>query len=250
MRFWGGRLLFAASLLFGGTAAAVEDYAATDFTPEGWGNFLSELARSIDVIGFALIIVFIILVAMCLDLFLHLRIGKLIPEGLLNDVQEEMSNGEYEKALDLCQKSEGMMGLIFAAALAKTDYSFDRMEEAMRGEVEIQGLVWRQWVGQFRIMAIVGLLLGLGGLLIESMRFIADLAGRPNIGLALASSFEMRAPAYCGMFCLLVGVATAVASLVAYTVASSKLEKILLEAKRLGEELLDPFRPLPMSLEE
>lgn len=250
MRFLGGRLVCAAALIFGGTAAAVDDYAATDFTPEGWGAFLGEVVRSIDVIGFALIIVFIALLAMCLDLFIHLRIGKLIPDGLLNDVQEEMSNGEYEKALDLCQKSEGMMGQVFAAALAKTDYSFDRMEEAMRGEVEIQGLVWRQWVGQFRIMAVIGVLLGLGGFLIEGMRFVADLAGRPNIGLALASSFEMRALAYCGMFCLVVGLATAVVSLIAYTVASSKLEKILLEAKRLGEELLDPFRPLPLSLEE
>lgn len=250
MGILGKRTVLAAATLFCGAAGAVEDYTATDFTPEGWGNFLGELARSIDVVGFALIIIFILLVAMCVDLFNHLRIGRLIPDSLLNDVQEEMANGEYEKALEMCQKSESMVGGIFSAALSKTDYSFDRMEEAMRGEVEIQGLVWRQWVGQFRVTAVLGMLLGLGGGIIEAMRFVADLAGRPNVWLALASSFEMRGLVYCGLFCLLIGVIIAVVSLLVYTFASSKLEKVLLESERLGEELLDPFRPLPMSQEE
>ncbi len=120
----------------------------------------------------------------------------------------------------------------------------------MRGEVEIQGLVWRQWGGQFRTTAILGLLLGCGGGLIEAMRFVADLAGRPNITLALASSVEMRSLVYSGLFSLFLGVTIAVASLLVYTIASSKLEKILLESARIGEELLDPFRPLPMAAEE
>ncbi|MDR1744398.1 MAG: hypothetical protein LBS30_01435 [Planctomycetota bacterium] len=245
------RFVSAAPFLFlGGIATAADDRAAADFTPMAWGEFLGEAARSIDAIGLALIVVLIVLLAMCLDLFAHLRIGKLIPESLLNDVQEEMANGEYEKALEVCRKSESIASQIFASALSKTDYSFDRMEESMRGEVAIQGLVWRQWVGQFKIMAAVGMLLGFGGFLVETMRFVADLAGRPNIGLALASSSETRSLVYCGLFCLLVGVATALISLSAYTVASSRLEKALLEAERLGEELLDPFRPLPATQEE
>ncbi len=239
-----------AATLFAGAAAAAEDPEAAAAAPEGWGYFLGELAHSIDAVGFALIVVFILLIAMCVDLFNHLRLSRLLPDRLLTDVQEEMSNGEYEKALEMCQKSDSMIGGIFSAALSKTDYSFDRMEEAMRGEVEIQGLVWRQWVGQFRITAVLGILLGVGGGIVEAMRFVAELAGRPNIWLALASSFEMRSLVYCGLFCLLAGVVTATASLLVYTVASSKLEKVLLECERIGEELLDPFRPLPMTQEE
>ena len=249
MRLSGISILLA-SALAGTAATAAEDYTVTDFTPEGWGAFLSEAARSFDIIGFVLVILLVVLLGMCADLFNHLRLGKLIPETLLNDVQEEMANGEYEKALDICQKSESMVGQVFASALSKSDYSFDRMEEAMRGEVQIQGLVWRQWVGQFRTMAWVGLLLGLAGCLVETMRFVADLAGRPNIGLALSSSFEMRSLLYGGLIALLLGTIMALLCLVISTMASSKLEKILLETERLGEELLDPFRPLPQQPEE
>ena len=231
-------------------AAAAEEYAVTDFAPAGWGTFLGEAVRSVDVVGFALVVLLIVLLGMCVDLFNHLRIGKLIPEGLLNDVQEEMSNGEYEKALEICEKSDSLVGQIFAAALSKTDYSFERMEEAMRGEAQIQGLVWRQWVRQFRMTALLGILLGVAGALIEAMRFVADLAGRSNFTLAISSSFEMRSLLYAFFFALFMGTVMALVSLLAAAAGTSKLEKILLEAERLGEELLDPFRPLPMAQEE
>lgn len=243
-------LLAALSFAALGAAAAAESYGATDFTPDGWGTFLGEGFRSVDVIGFALLVFLLVQIGMCVDLFAQLRVGKLIPEGLLGDVQEEMGNGEYEKALELCEKSDSLVGQIFAAALTKTDYSFDRMEEAMRGEAKIQGLVWRQWAKQFRAAAIGGFLLGLIGAIIQCMRFVSDMTGRPNITLALASSFEVRALAYNIFIALALGCIMALLSLCAYTVATTKLEKLLLEAERLGEELLDPFRPLPLSQEE
>ncbi|MCC8115721.1 MAG: hypothetical protein LIP18_00935 [Planctomycetes bacterium] len=141
-------------------ALAAEEYATTTFTPAGWNALFVEVFRSIDLVGFVLLTLLVVLIGMCIDLFNNLRIGKLIPENLLTDVQEEMANGEYEKALELCEKSNCLIGQVFASALSKTDYSFDRMEDAMHAEVSIQGLVWRQWVGQFRTMALLGLLIG------------------------------------------------------------------------------------------
>lgn len=237
-------------LLAAGMAGAGDEYAATDFTPSGWGPFITEIFRSLDVISFALLTMLVVLIGMFLDLLNHIRIGKLIPENLLGDVQEEMVNGEYEKALELSVKSDSLIGQVFAAALSKTDYSFERMEDAMRGEVQIQGLVWRQWVGQFRTTAVIGFLLGCAGALINAMRFVADLAGRPNIGLAIASSFELRAIVYNVLLALLFGCIMSVIALIAGAFCSSKLEKIFVEAERLGEELLDPFRPLPANMEE
>lgn len=233
-----------------GAAGAGELFEAEGLASPGWHEFLNELVRSIDVIGFVMIIFFIVLLGMCIDLFAHLRVAKLIPESLLNDVQEEMTNGEYEKALEVSQKSDSLTGEVFVAALGKTDFSFDRMSESMRAEVRIQGLAWRQWVDKFRTIAVIALLLGIAGFLLETMRFIAEMAGRPSLELALASSFELRALAYGALFSLFLGAVMAVISLMVTTYASSKLEKILLESERLGEELLDPFRPLPLSQEE
>lgn len=242
--------LFFACVLSAGAALAGQDLAGADYTPDGWGAFLQEVFRAVDVVGFVLVVLLIILLGMCLDLFNHLRVNRLIPEGLLADVQEEMGNGEYEKALEICEKSNSLIGQVFAAALSKTDYSFERMETAMRGEAQIQGLIWRQWIKQFRTMSMTGLLLGFAAALVEGMRFVGDLAGRPNIGLALASSFEMRSLLYNIFIALLLGTLMSVIALAAASIASSKLEKILLESERLGEELLDPFRPLPLVPEE
>lgn len=239
-----------ALLAAGTTASAGEGFPASDFIPGGWGVFFTEISRSVDVVDFALLTMLAVLLGMCVDLLVHLRTNKLIPDSLLGEVQEEMANGEYEKALEVCEKSDCLIGQIFAAALSKTDYSFERMEEAMRSESRIQGLVWRQWVGQFRTAAICSLMLGGMGACVNAMRFFSDLTGRPNLGLALASSFEMRALIYNIFSALFIGCLMALVSLIVYGVCSSKLEKLLVEAERLGGELLDPFRPLPIPLEE
>lgn len=229
--------------------AADSQYGGVDFTPYGWSVLFGEFFRSLDVVAFVLATLVIVLVGMGVDLFSHLRLGRLIPEGLLAEVQEEMANGEYEKALELSEKSDSLIGQIFAAALSKTDYSYDRMESALRGEADIQALVWRQWVGQFKILAVAGPLAGLVGALVNTMRLVSDLTGRPDFGLALASSFEMRALLYNICTSLILGLGMSIIALVVYGLASSKLEKVLVEARRLGEELLDPFRPLPVPVE-
>ena len=242
-------LLASALLPFIPFTLAAADFSG-DFTPSSWSEFFSEAFRSIDVVGFVLLTFLIVVIGMCLDLIGHLRVNRLIPEDLLSAVQEEMSNGEYEKALEYCEKSNCLIGQVFSAALMKTDYSFERMQEALRGEIGIQGLVWRQWIRQFKTVAIAAPLLGLIGAAIHAMRFVSDLAGRPNLGLALASSFEMRALAYNFFTALLLGLLMSIIALSVYSLCSAKLEKILLEANRLGEELLDPFRPLPPAPEE
>ncbi len=186
------RSAIAVALLPCGAAAAGEVPGAD--SSSAWGLFLAEVFRSIDTVGFVLIVLFIVLLGMVIDMFLHLRVGRMLPETLLADVQEEMTNGEYEKAFELSDKSPSLIGQVFAAILAKTDYSFDRMEEAMRSEVRIQGLVLRQWVAQFRMTAVLGILLGVAGAIVEAMRLVFDLARRPDA--ADVWTFETRALAY------------------------------------------------------
>ncbi|MCL2001244.1 MAG: hypothetical protein FWG74_07395 [Planctomycetes bacterium] len=231
--------------LLSGPAFSVEQYWGRDFSQGNWGAFFFELFRSLDIVGFSMLILLVVLICLSLDLLNHLRIGRLIPELLLSEVQEIMANGEYEKALEACEKSECLIGQVFAAALMRTDNSFQRMEEAMRGEVRIQGLIWRQWVGQFRTTGIGGFLLGLMGATLDGMRLLAEFDGRPNLGLAFASSFEIRAIGHNILLSLFLGALMAAISLFAHRYCAGKLEKILLEAERLGEDLLDPFRPLP-----
>ena len=250
----GGCLVFkmvvTTALLLAGSVAFAGDYSAANAAVKGWDPLLSEFFRSIDVWTIIVLVVLAVTVGLAVDALYHIRFSKLIPENLLGLVQEEMANGEYERALDVCLKSDSLVGQIFAAALAKTDYSLERMEGAMYREVEVLGLVWRQWVGRFRILAILGGMGGVTGMLVNVLRLVADLQGRPNFGIALASSFEMRALLYSIVASLLIGCLCFTLAIVVHQACRARLDRILLEAIRLGEELLDPFRPLPQAIDE
>lgn len=231
------------------SSAFSADFAAADMGSGTWSVMLSEFVRSIDVTCFISLIILVVAIGLAVDALLHIRVGRFIPDDILGVVQEEMANGEYEKALDACVKSDSLAGQVFAAALSKTDYSFERMEGAMKVETQILGLIWRQWVGQFRLLAFLGIAAGMIGALLNVMRLIADLPGRTNPALIFASSFEMRSLLYSIFGVLLIGALTAVVSMLMHHFCRARLERILLEADRLGEELLDPFRPLPAGMD-
>lgn len=237
-------------LLIAAGSAFSADFAFAEMNSGSWSVMLSEFARSIDTTCFISLVILVVTAGLAVDALLHIRVAKLIPDDILGMVQEEMANGEYEKARDVCSKSDSLAGQVFAAALSKTDYSFERMEGAMKAEAQILGLIWRQWIGQFKLLALLGIAAGVIGALLNAMRLVADLPGRPNLALAFASSFEMRSLLYCIFGALLIGAVTAIVAMAVHYFCRSKLERILLEADRLGEELLDPFRPLPAGMGE
>ncbi|MDR1613208.1 MAG: hypothetical protein LBT97_10580 [Planctomycetota bacterium] len=234
-----------AGFLFATLAGLVRAAELSDYAHQGWDAFFPELLRSLDVAGFLLLTLLAVAVGMAIDVFCSVRVSRMIPERLLLGVQEQMASGEYEKALEICRENDCLAGRIFAAALEKADHSFERMQGAMRAEADVLGLVWRQLVGQFRLTALGGTLFGLLGAFANLLRLVSHLQGRPNLGMALAASFEMRSLLYGVFGSLFLGVFIAGASRFAYHVAKAKLERILLECDRLGEEILDPFRPLP-----
>ncbi|MDR0361321.1 MAG: hypothetical protein LBJ46_01320 [Planctomycetota bacterium] len=224
--------------------ARAADYV--EYSYQDWGAYFSELLRSVDVACFVLLTILVVAVGMAIDVFYGVRISKMIPESFLLEVQEEMTAGEYEKALEICRESDCLAGQVFAAALAKSDFSFDRMQNAMRAEAAVLGMVWRQLVGQLRLTALAGGIVGILGALANLLRLVSHLQGRPNVGMALAASFEMRSLLY-GLFgSLFLGALIVGVSLFGYYIAKAKLERILLECDRLGEAILDPFRPLPV----
>jgi hypothetical protein len=215
----------------------------------GWSAFFSEWLASLD--GLCLILLAVIAAFACLaaDLLRSLRLSRLIPEALLEKVQDEMANGEYEKALGICSGSDSLIGQVFAAPLAKTDYPFARMEQAMRNELRLQQTVWRQWIGRLELAPPAGIFLGLMGMAVELMRFISELAGRPDLTLSLTYFPEMRAPLHNALTLLFLGLFLALASRTAAALCRARLDGIVLEAERLGEELLDSFRPIPKTQE-
>ncbi len=233
-----------------GPAAQAGEFGIINLTSRGWTAVFSELLRSVDIGTFVVLVIFVVTIGLAIDAFYHIRFAKMLPEELLAAVQDEMANGEYERALEACLKSDSVAGNIFAAALSKTDHSFERMEDAMHGETEIMGLIWRQWVAQFKLLALISAMGGILAALVNLIRLVADIPGRPNLGLVFASSFEMRAYLYCIFGSLFLGALSATFALVIHFFCRSRLERIILEANRLGEELLDPFRPLPLAMGE
>ena len=243
-----GRIAFLAAFLLHGWIAAGE-YQPSG-APRSWMPFLAELVRSLDVFGFVLLALLIVVVGMAIDAFYHLRIQRLIPEQLLQEIQREIGEGEYERALEVCARYDCMASQVFAAGLAKIDHSFERMHSAMTGEAEMLAMIWRQWIGQFRTMAIMAPLLAGIGVAVDLLWIVMDLPSRGNILQAASLSSEMRGTINSLLMAVVLGMATTIVARLAHGICRNRLDRVVLECVRIGEEVLDPFRPLPQYMEE
>jgi biopolymer transport protein ExbB len=238
-----------AAFLIPSAGWAGEAPSPTGLIPRNWFLLSFEWAHSFGILGIVMAIILALAVAMSFDLLFTLRLTRLVPDSLLSEIQDVMANGEYEQALSICEKSGTLIGQVFAAPLSKTDYPFQRMKEAMLAELRVQGLIWRQWIGHLEIGAPLGILLGLAMAAIEALRFVSELAGRPNPMLAITTAPELRLPIQSGLIVLLFGLSVSIISRIVSGICIARLDYALVEAERVGEELLDSFRPLPHSPE-
>ncbi|MDR2392304.1 MAG: hypothetical protein LBE84_11585 [Planctomycetota bacterium] len=218
--------------------------------PRNWFLLLFDWSHSFGIFSIVMAVVLALAIAISFDLLFTLRLTKLVPDSLLSEIQDVMAAGEYEQALSICEKSETLIGQVFAAPLSKTDYPFQRMKEAMLAELRVQCLIWRQWIGYIEMGVPLGIFLGLAMALIEALRFVSELAERPNPILAIATTPELRLSIQSGLIALLLGLSVSIISRIVSGICAARLDYALVEAERVGEELLDSFRPLPHSPEQ
>lgn len=94
---------------------------------------------------------------------MYLKREKLMPEDLLNDITAALDNGNYEEAVEICQAEDCMMTRIIGAGLSKMPNGFERMEEAIAEESDVQVTLLHQKIGYISLIAGVAPSLGLLG---------------------------------------------------------------------------------------
>lgn len=193
-----------------------------------------DVFHSLDVWSLILLLLVVGIAALFVDMLLQFRMARLMPADLLESVRKEMNQGGYENAAELCSKSPAMLGQVFAAALNKTDYTFDRMEDAMRAELKLQTAAWRQRFRMFLCAAIAGPLLSVLFALTHALPIVSQ-----------GAAAGLRTALYSIYLCLALGVLSALLAVCAWFCGTARLDTIMHESERLGQELLDPFRPLP-----
>ncbi len=120
------------------------------------------------------------------DGFILVRPKKIMPQELIDSVQEAMNEGDVMKALDLCAADPSSLSKILTAGFSHVTEGFDVIEEAVQSaaELEVEGLMQRlNWISVCANLAPMLGLLGTVQGMILTFAGLAKSTGAPEMSM-------------------------------------------------------------------
>ncbi|MFH0945624.1 MAG: MotA/TolQ/ExbB proton channel family protein [Planctomycetota bacterium] len=190
-------------------------------------------------IGWMLIILSVIGLALFIDNMVNMRKQKLAPPDVVDEIEALIEAGEYQEAMELCEAEPNYFTNIVAAGLPRLNASFEAMEKSVEEMSEEEQLKLFMKLGWLSLIAAVAPMLGLTGTvlgMILAFKVIssskgaaepADLAD--NISLALITT--------------LLGLFVAIPMTAAFVFLRNRVVKTTLEISAVVEDIFERFRP-------
>ena len=111
---------------FAGPAFAQQAAADT-----GGNTSLGKIIIGGGLVGWVIILLSIISLALAIEHFVTVRRDKIVPPELIDELEALFEEEEYQEALELCESEPNFLTNILSAGLPKINAGFDAMEKAM-----------------------------------------------------------------------------------------------------------------------
>jgi len=214
-------------LLLAQEEAKVESLSVSDVI--GGGGAVGWIIIGLSVLGVALII----------DNFVNMRKQKLAPPEVVDEIEALIEAGEYQEAMELCEAEPNYFTNIVAAGLPRLNASFEAMEKAVEEMAEEEQVKLFMKLGWLSLIAAVAPMLGLTGTvlgMILAFKVIAATKGAAdpadladNISLALITT--------------LLGLFVAIPMTAGFVWLRNRVVKSTLEVAAVVEDIFERFRP-------
>lgn len=146
------------------SAAALAQRASSD------ARTLLEVIQAGGIIGYAIIFLSMVGLALVIDAFMRVRDDRLVPPILLEKTTNQARSGQFKKMLSTSQEDDSLLGRILSRALPEGAFGLEALREAVQQEGEKQVTRLRQRVGYIGLIASVAPVLGLLGTVIGMIR--------------------------------------------------------------------------------
>ena len=185
-------------------------------------------------VGYLIILLSLVGLALVVDGLVRLRRGELLPEALAEQILELAEKKRFEEILSLCKTSDTLLGRVTAAGIAEGRLGVDAVREGLQQHGDREFTWLRQRNGYLALIAAVAPMLGLLGTvtgMISSFQLLGEAQGaaRPD-ELALGISQALVTT------CL--GLILAVPLTFFYALLRDRINRIAQETGAIGEKLL------------
>jgi len=224
--------------IVGADGAAVSQNATS--TSKSAGGFYDIVFGS-GVVGFllwlALFVDFGASVYFMIDSSILIKPEKLMPERVLNNIQNAMAEGDVVKAIQTCDQNPSAFSSIISAAFQHVEEGFEVIQEAVTAASDLEQEKIQQRLNWISVCGNLGPSLGLLGT-VQGMilTFQALASGGAGDAAALASSIGQA------LWTTAAGLIVSIPSVTVFYVLRNKANRLILKMTAVTMELLNGLR--------
>ena len=211
------------------TTAKAEDKGVSSL----WDLYLAS-----GVEGLLITLCSVAMIAVILHNAMTLRHKDLIPPELVEEVDNLLRQKQAKGALEACQRSDSLLGVMMAAGISRVGRGYDQAIEYMSDIGQEKAMRLNHNLSYLSVIGAISPMLGLLGTvrgMIQAFAQIASSGAQPspaalsgNIQLALVTTFE--------------GLVVAIPSLFAYSMFKNHLARVVTECEMITLELMSRFQ--------
>lgn len=229
--------IFAAPLVLAALAAPAlaQDPAAAEVRPLTVGNLIADSGF----VGWVIIGLSIVALALVIEAFVSLKREKLAPPELIDEIQALFDESQFQEAMELCENEPTFLTKVCGAGIAKIGHSFEVIQAALSEMGDEEAVRLHQKLGWLAVVGAVAPMLGLLGTvqgMIIAFHQIAASGGQ-------ASPAELAGSISIALLTTLFGLMVAIPVISIMAFLRNRLVRSIIEVGAIVEDLFERFRP-------
>lgn len=219
-------------------AMAFVSVGSDAFAQSGGDLSVGKLIVDAGIIGWLIIALSVVALALALENFVSLKREKLAPPEIIDEVQALFEEGQFQEAMDLCEQEPTFFTRVCGAGIAKIGHGYDVIEKAIEEMGDEESIRLHQKIGWLAMIANVAPMMGLLGTvsgMVIAFNEIATSAGQ-------ASPAELAGGISMALLTTLFGLTVAIPVTAAFVYLRNTLVRSTIEVGAIVEDLFERFR--------
>ena len=197
----------------------------------------SEMLAAGGMIGYVIIFLSFLMVALIVDFLLTIRRATFITPGLAEEVHKLLAERKLPEATKLCEKQPGFLGRLLFAGLQESQLGYTAIEKAMEDAAAEHSARCYRRIEHLSVISTLAPMLGLMGTVWGMIQAFMEFEMKANPQIS-----ELAPGVYKALVTTLQGLAVAIPATGALAFFRSRVEEFSMEAALLATHVFADFR--------
>ncbi len=232
-------LIAAAAFAVSTTFAVAQEAAAAAAAAEDDSISIGGLIKDSGPIGWCIILLSIVALALVIEAFTSLKRDKLAPPDQIDEIQALFDEGQYQEAMNLCEEEPNYFTRVCAAGISKIGHDFEVIEKSIEEMGDEESIKLHQKIGWLSLISNIAPMMGLLGTvagMVAAFKKIASSGGQ-------ASPAELAAGISVALLTTMFGLVVAIPTTAVFAFLRNRMIRTIIETGAIIEDLFERFRP-------